>query len=481
MRRSRAALLVLLSLVRPPAAGSPATNPPAETSPAPGVPWPLPEGKGAGSLPAAPAPPFAGRAASLPEAVDFALDRSPATRAAWRRARAAAAAKGVREAAWWPTLDVDVNFSRTQSAAAGGQITYILSSWGPAATLSWLLLDLGGRSADVAEARSVLEAANLSQDASIQETVLAVEAAFFFVGASRELVSATETSLHEAEQSLAAAEARHASGLATIADVLQARTARSQADLALVSARGRLETARGVLASTLGLPANFPVDTAPLPADLGGLEDRGPDGRKAEALIEAALAARPDVLAARSAAEAAAARVRSVRSAIYPRLTGIATLGRPYYLDSAYASFNDTWSVGLNLHVPVFSGFSRVRDLARAKEEAEATRAEAEGVANRAALDAWTAYWELKTARQRLASTRDLLEAAAASSDVAAGRYREGVGTFLDLLTAQSALASARAQEVSARADGLVAIARLAWATGSLGPAPNTTAPGSPR
>ena len=447
-----------------------ADRPPA-TSPAPGVPWPIPSGLAVAPSPRL-TPSFAGRTATLAETVDWALDNAPATRAAWRRARAVANVKGIREAAFWPNLDLDLNFSRSQTAASGGAVQTLLSSWGPAATLTWLLLDLGGRSADVGESNSLLFAANLAQDAAIQGTVLVVEVAFFNVGASRELALAAETSLAEASQSLAVANGRHEAGLATIADVLQARTARSQAELALESARGRLETARGQLAASLGLPANFPIDTAPLPPDLGGMEDEGPAGAKVETLIETALAARPDLLAARQVAEAAQARVRSVRSSALPRVTGIASYGRPYYLDSPVASFSDTWSVGVNVHVPIFSGFARTHDLARAKEEAEAFRADAESAATRAALDAWTAFWDLRTARHRLASAHDLLQAASASAEVAAGRYKEGVGSFLDLLTAQTALASARAQEVGARADGLASIARLAYATGALGPLP---------
>ena len=48
-------------------------------------------------------------------------------------------------------------------------------------------------------------------------------------------------------------------------------------------------------------------------------------------------------------------------------------------------------------------------------------------------------------------TTRDLLASALQSAEVADGRYRAGVGSILDLLTAQSALADARSQEAQAR------------------------------
>jgi outer membrane protein len=53
--------------------------------------------------------------------------------------------------------------------------------------------------------------------------------------------------------------------------------------------------------------------------------------------------------------------------------------------------------------------------------------------------------------------------------DVARGRYRAGVGTILDLLTAQAALASARGQQAQTRWTWATALAQLAHDVGVLG------------
>ena len=66
------------------------------------------------------------------------------------------------------------------------------------------------------------------------------------------------------------------------------------------------------------------------------------------------------------------------------------------------------------------------------------------------------------------AYSRDLLASAQESANVAAERYRAGVGNIIDLLTAEAALEVARAQEVQARADWFVAVAQLAHDTGTL-------------
>jgi outer membrane protein len=53
---------------------------------------------------------------------------------------------------------------------------------------------------------------------------------------------------------------------------------------------------------------------------------------------------------------------------------------------------------------------------------------------------------------------------------VALGRYKEGVGTIIDLLNAQAALATARSQEILARSGWFVALAQLAYDTGTTAP-----------
>jgi outer membrane protein TolC len=84
------------------------------------------------------------------------------------------------------------------------------------------------------------------------------------------------------------------------------------------------------------------------------------------------------------------------------------------------------------------------------------------------ALDVWKAYQSLTTASQSLKTTIDLVASAEQAERVALGRYKAGVGTVLDLLTAQSALASARLQRIQAALDWFVFRATLAQSVGAL-------------
>jgi outer membrane protein TolC len=120
------------------------------------------------------------------------------------------------------------------------------------------------------------------------------------------------------------------------------------------------------------------------------------------------------------------------------------------------------------LRIPVFNGLRNKYEVARAKEDEGKAAASARATEQTVVNDVWTSWYEVQTAQQRMATSKDLLASATESEAVALGRYTEGVGTLLDLLNAQSALAAARAQEIGARSDWFSSAAKLLYSTGGL-------------
>ena len=192
---------------------------------------------------------------------------NPATRASWAQL-GCRQLFGSARGAYYPTVDAFADVSRIQSPAtlqrSGGKRT----EYGPSIDLNYLLFDFGGRSGSVESARQSLFAANLAHNATLQNTVLQAEVAYFTYMATSALLSAERSAVAQARTSLTAAERRNTVGLATIADVLQARTALSQEQLNLETIQGSLQAARGSLASALGLPANLPFELEPLPTEI---------------------------------------------------------------------------------------------------------------------------------------------------------------------------------------------------------------------
>ncbi len=399
---------------------------------------------------------------SLSDIVNIALRNSNQTRQAWAQARAAAAQYAASRGPLLPSITASMSADKQKSVVAGGKISFDSRVYSANAAVSWLLFDCGGRVASIDETREALLAANWSHSAAIQNVVLQVEQAFYDYFASKALSKAQQVSLDEAKANLAAAEQRNKAGLSTIADVLQARTALSQALLSLESFDAQIMTTRGALATAMGLPANTEFDAditvgvPPLDAAKKSITD----------YLETALRRRPDLAAARAQARAAEAHIRSVRAHGLPSISGSGSIGSLFF--DNLKKGNGINDLSITLTVPVFSGFSRYNDVLAARAQADAVMSAAENFRDFVVLQVWTDFYNLQRSERMVRASDDLLASASKNQEVASGRYLAGVGTILDLLTAQAGLESARAQQIQARAEWWEAASRLAHDTGKL-------------
>jgi outer membrane protein TolC len=428
---------------------------------------------------------------SMTDVVDLALRNNPTTRESWATARAAADEYGSARGSLFPSLDGSVNFSRAGSSTGAlssnglntglGQTGTGLDSTGtrtttgssstasrtqltPGVTLSYLVFDLGGRSGSIEAAKQRAISTDLAHNLAVQNVVLQVESALFSFLATRAIRNAEFVSLQEAQADTAAAEARMRVGVGTLEEVLQTRTALAQAKLQLATDDGSLLAARGTLAVAMGFPANsrFDVPTIHTADSVTTI------AASVDTLINRAIVQRPDLAGARADAEALAAQVRIARSAGYPALTLSSTASYARQLQGLGTTTGRNYSLVLGLQIPVFNGFSREYDVRAARELYEAGLARVTSTMQQITVQVFTSYAALQTATQRVAAAGELLTSAQQSADVALGRYREGVGTIVDLLLARTALASARADEIQARWEWRTALAQLAHDTGSL-------------
>jgi TolC family type I secretion outer membrane protein len=394
-------------------------------------------------------------------AVDLALCNNPRTRESWATAKASAAFTGVARSAYFPELDAVGTVERNRSRTEG--VTTTTDDVTGLVTFDYLLFDFGGRAAALDEARQSLLAADWSHNATLQAIVLDAVRAFYLYFATQENVLAAQAAEQASLQSLQAAQARKSAGTSTRADVLQAQTAYAQARLTRTDAEGQAANARGTLASTLGLPADRPLTIVP-PADL----DASRLGAQAlERLMETARTTRPDLLAAKSRVRAAESEVGVQESAHWPSVDLFAST-RQNQLNRGVDP--DAGEIGISLNLPLFTGFRTTYRVAEARGRLEEQVARRDRLENEISLDVWGSYQDLRTQEQALATTTELVASASESYEVALGRYKAGVGTVIDLLNAQSALADANAQRIAARYRWNAAKANLARAIGILEP-----------
>jgi outer membrane protein len=185
-----------------------------------------------------------------------------------------------------------------------------------------------------------------------------------------------------------------------------------------------------------------------------------------DVLIARAVEARPDLAAARAEYETSRDQISVARANRLPSLELNGTGGRTY--TSSLPQGGNNYTLSLGLRIPLFAGFSRIYDQRQAVALADAAAARTDALGQQVVFQVFSSYYALRTADRRVRTTEDLIASAQLSNDVALGRYKAGVGSVLDLLTAQAALADARAQQVLARLEWNTSLAQLAHDAGIL-------------
>jgi outer membrane protein len=421
--------------------------------------------------PRAAGPPAAGRALSLDDCVQAALHNSPLALSAAQSLKGAAEAAASAQASYWPSLGFSIGYSRWQR-----RIFLPYAFFPPSAPLptivgptddyafsfasEYTLFDSGARKARLGAARAVETRSVADRDRTMQDLALVVHKGFYAYAAALENRAVARESLKRAEDHVRIAKERKAAGAVPLADVLRAQVNASDARLALVRAEGAVRTARGRLAASMGLPPETPLDVAP-----GAPDVAKPDPSGLQSALDRAQATRPAIEAADAGVEAARRQVASARSAWGPKVQAMASYGRE---DVAWYPQDTNWLVGVTVSIPIFTGFSRRHDEARAKAElarAEADRAQVALAVREEAWDDFSAYQE---AYESVETSRALVAQARESQRLAKERYEVGAGTITDLLDSENALASAEASLVNARWSYEAARARFQWSTEGL-------------
>ena len=445
---------------------------------------------------------------SLPELIDLAERHHPDTRVAWERARQAAAAVGLSQSAYYPYLvasaaandeqafipfpKLAVNKPQllaeisqglglapaTGTTAAGpvvtatGGTTLTTDAYGAHAILAmkWLLYDFGAREAIVAAAKETLLMANVGFNAAHQRVVFDVTRLFYSYQVARQKVAVAQDTLQAARLVRQAAQAKVQHGLGTQTDLLQAEEADAQATFDLDTARGALSDAQVALVESLGLLPTTPLQVATILAEPLARQP----AENVSALVERALAQRPDLVAKLAEVHARREAVRQARAEGYlPRITlegdaGYADLNASVNGSGYLGSSDPIYKVGLNVEVPVFDGFAREHKRRLAESQLRAAESELSGAREAVVREVWQAYTDFSTALQKQESSTRLRIAAENSAAASLKAYQTGLGNYVDVVGTQRSVTTARGVDVDTRAAIYTRAAALALSIGDL-------------
>ena len=409
----------------------------------------------------------------LDQLLDLALSNHPLTRQAWATARAQAYAVGAAESAYWPTIDGNVsliwdefeggNVTDQGNSSVGTPITRWLEDLQSQVSVSYLILDFGGRSATVRATLYALDALNWTQNRTVQQVLLAVLQWYYSYINARENAKARAEDLKNAQENLDSAQALYNAGIARKLDLLQAKSSRENAYLALVTAKNQIGIALGSLTTALGISPDTGLNIADIP-------DHFPvDGihLNLDELMETAKTNRPDLAAAYAGILQAEMNYKSAVSASLPTLSTTSNFEWSKFLTNAGIDGHE-YTAALSLDFPIFSGFLYQNQIRQASETVRAVKANFDNLESLALLDVVTGYYNFLTAQESMVYSDKYLEFSQEAYDLSLSMYKNGTGSMLDLLAAQATLADARSQKINNRTGWAISLFNIAFATGTL-------------
>ncbi len=236
-------------------------------------------------------------------------------------------------------------------------------------------------------------------------------------------------------------EKSYSQGLVSEFEVLRAKVEKSNLMPQILAGESELRLAEKRLKSFIGMDLNEEIVLIETEDDTS-LEQLRP----LPSLTDEALANRPEMRQADYLTQIAKKAIGVARGDYFPELEAVSTYGWSAQSDEFTLSDNtvQTWTAGLNLTIPLFKGGStrgRVRASRADYEQALLAQKEARDAIK---LEVEQAYDQMLQAQKSLEIQGVTIAQAEEGLKIANLRYESGVGTQLEVLSAQTALTQAR-------------------------------------
>jgi outer membrane protein len=291
------------------------------------------------------------------------------------------------------------------------------------------------------------------------QTLLAVRRAFFQGRTQRDLVAVAADGVHNQEKHLEQSVALVKAGIRPDIDTATVRTALANAKVQLVNAQSNYAVAQAQLAQAMGVE----VDGAYALADDDLQAIDGEDGANAP-LTERALKARPELASLASQREAQALTADALHGGYGPAFGAIANATES---GSSLDRLIPNWYVGLSLTWGIFQGGLTHGQVREAKGTLTSIEGQVAAQRLQVMVDVEQARLAVQAAKATTTAAEEALVNARDQLNLAEARYRQGLGSVIELDDAQVAYTTAAAQSVQARFGLASARAQLLAALGA--------------
>ena len=393
---------------------------------------------------------------TLDEAVATALKNHPQAIEAQENLLGAKARAGQTLANYYPQISFAADWTRGETFVAALENTKLLETNTAGLYLKQTVYDFGRTSGAVDTARGNRDATEEVLSLTRQDLTLRVRSAFYLLLATEKQVVAVRETVKARENVFRQAEEFFNQGIRAKVDVAKAEATMFAARTSLIRAENNRELARVELANAMGM-AFLGERTAVEPsAESPPLPERN-------SLQQDAVRNRAELRQFTSLKSAASGTLQSAKSSYLPILSAVATAG---YAERDFPPTGTVWGVGLNLTVPLFTGFSSLEQVREATAAINSIEARQNNLKLQIIREVESAWLGSNEASARILSTGKEVAAANESKFLAEGRYQEGVGSIIEVTDAQAQALDAQTSYIQARYDYYTALARLDRAIG---------------
>lgn len=423
------------------------------------------------------APPAAAAELDLPRAVELAFANNPALAAA-REVRSQVEG-GIVEAKAdaFPHIALDSSWgqSRSPSLLNSPDFEDILEqfpggSFEPSTQeLSRAVIEVTQPIWTFGKVRAAIDLAELVADAAGAQvstaeldTGNAVAEAYYRLLAAREGLTTIEADREFRRRDLERVASLLEIGEATELEQLRAGAALAEVEPEVAARQGQVAVAETTLRRLLALPPGEPLE-------LVEVEQALPEAPAVEPLVEAGLAARPELADLGYQAAIFEKRKTVTRADGKPQVEFTGHWGREVReIENVDDPLYSTWAFGVGLRWEFFDGGRRRGQVAQLESERRQVELQLEDLRARIRLEIDQARSDYQTAIARAAAAEASAAAAREALRVARESYEQGVANQTDLLDAQSRATQAETIAVSSFYEALIQASRLARAVGRL-------------
>lgn len=338
---------------------------------------------------------------------------------------------------------------------------------GAGGTLSQLITDFGHTRDLVATNKLQQKAQDRTTIATEQDVLIAADEAFYRLLDAQSLLNVAKATVAARGDVQKLTSALTKSALKSDLDLNIASADLSQSQLLQLDAENAVASASAALAAVLAAPPDTlyqavedPQASLPPPP--------APDS--SPALNADAQAQRPDLQALRLNAQAYQKYARAQQLQHLPTISALATGGITPVAPDGIFTPNYYAAGGVNLTLPIFTGFHIEAQAEEARLRQKATEKQAQELSDTIARDVRIGILNAQTAFRRIAVADQFRDQTAQALALAQTRYKLGLSSIVELSQAQLQSTQAAVAAVNARYDYLLALRSLDYARGQLAP-----------